>query len=72
VPQDGVIGPQTLNALDNIAARGGGISDICSEFLAQRLVFMTSLPTWKTFGLGWARRLCRLPYQALEEFQRDR
>ena len=29
------------------------------------LAFMTSLPTWKTFGLGWARRLCRLPYEAL-------
>ena len=33
---------------------------------------MTSLSTWQTFGLGWARRLCRLPYEALGEDQRDR
>ena len=38
---------------------------ICAEFQAQRLTFMASLPTWKVFGLGWSRRLCRLPYQAL-------
>ncbi len=38
---------------------------ICAEFQAQRLAFMASLPTWKTFGLGWARRLCRLPYESL-------
>ena len=38
---------------------------ICAEFQAQRLAFMASLPTWKIFGLGWSRRLCRLPYQSL-------
>ena len=38
---------------------------ICAEFQAQRLTFMASLPTWRTFGLGWSRRLCRLPYEAL-------
>jgi lysozyme family protein len=38
---------------------------ICTEFQAQRLFFMASLPTWKVFGLGWSRRLCRLPYQSL-------
>jgi hypothetical protein len=27
-------------------------------------MFMSSLATWKTFGIGWARRLCRLPYEA--------
>jgi lysozyme family protein len=37
----------------------------CSEFQAQRMAFMASLPTWKTFGLGWSRRLARLPYQAV-------
>ena len=38
---------------------------ICAEFQAQCLAFMASLPTWKIFGLGWSRRLCRLPYQSL-------
>ena len=61
VPQDGVIGEQTLHAIGRTAARQGGVVDLCSEFLALRLAFMTSLPTWKTFGIGWARRLCRLP-----------
>ena len=64
VPQDGMIGEQTVHAIDRTVARQGGIVDLCSEFLALRLVFMTSLPTWKTFGIGWARRLCRLPYEA--------
>jgi lysozyme family protein len=67
VPQDGVIGPGTLEAIAHAAARPGGIADLCGEFLAQRLWFMTSLPTWRTFGLGWARRLCRLPYEAISE-----
>jgi lysozyme family protein len=72
VSQDGVIGQRTLAAVDQSVARPGGITDLCAEFQAQRLLFMTSLPTWKTFGLGWARRLCRLPYESLDEDQRDR
>ncbi len=40
-------------------------ASICAEFQAQRLAFMASLPTWKVFGLGWSRRLCRLPYDSL-------
>ena len=72
VPQDGVIGEQTVHAIDRTVARQGGIVDLCSEFLALRLVFMTSLPTWKTFGIGWARRLCRLPYEAADAGYLDR
>ncbi len=64
MPQDGVIGPRTLDAIGQAAARPDGIADLCAEFLAQRLIYMTSLPTWKTFGLGWARRMCRLPYDS--------
>jgi lysozyme family protein len=36
----------------------------CIEFMAQRTLFMASLPGWRNFGLGWARRLARLPYEA--------
>jgi lysozyme family protein len=64
VAQDGVIGPKTLEAIGKIADESDGIAALCTELLAQRLAFMTSLATWKTFGLGWARRLCRLPYEA--------
>ncbi len=64
VRQDGVIGEQTLSAIDRAAAGPDGVADLCVEYLAQRLMFMSSLATWKTFGIGWARRLCRLPYEA--------
>jgi lysozyme family protein len=63
VPQDGMIGPRTLATIDLIARQPEGVTRLCTEFLAQRLWFMTTLPTWKTFGLGWARRLCSLPYE---------
>ena len=64
VPQDGVIGPKTLDAIGQLAAGSDGVTGLCAEYLAQRLLFMTSLASWKTFGLGWARRLCRLPFEA--------
>jgi lysozyme family protein len=60
---DGEIGAVTLAAVRN--APGGGTA-LCAEFQAQRLAWMTSLPTWRSFGLGWSRRLCLLPYQSLD------
>jgi lysozyme family protein len=66
VAQDGVIGPRTLQAIDHVVARPGGSMELGAELLAQRLTFMTALATWKSFGLGWARRLFRLQYASLE------
>jgi len=63
VPQDGILGPATLAALQ---ARAGQGATLCAEFQARRLTFMAGLPTWRTFGLGWARRLCALPFQAMQ------
>ena len=60
--EDGQPGPATLAAVAR--AEGGGAA-LCAEFQAQRMTFMASLPTWRVFGLGWARRLCALPYQSL-------
>lgn len=60
---DGVVGPATLAA---VAAHAGNGAGLLAEFQAQRLVFMAGLPTWRTFGLGWARRLCRLPFEAVQ------
>jgi lysozyme family protein len=65
VAQDGVIGPRTLQAINRLVAQPGGSAELCAELLAQRLTFMVSLPIWKSFGLGWARRLFRLPYASL-------
>lgn len=60
VTVDGVLGAETIGSLAGIHDLDG----VCAEFLARRLLLMASLPTWATFGLGWSRRVCRLPYQA--------
>lgn len=70
VPQDGVAGPRTLEAIGQLGATPGSVVEACSEFLARRLVFMAALPTWQTFGLGWARRLCSLPFEAAGYLER--
>jgi len=64
VAVDGMIGAITLDAVREAAARPDGTMALCVEFLTQRLLFMTGLSTWPTFGLGWGRRLFRLPYDA--------
>lgn len=60
---DGVLGEATLAA---VVGRSGQGAALMAEFQAQRMAFMAGLPTWKTFGLGWARRLCRLPFEAMQ------
>ena len=58
---DGIMGPQTIEAVEKATAM-----ELMSEFQSVRLVFMAGLPTWRTFGRGWARRICRLPYEAIK------
>jgi lysozyme family protein len=62
VTQDGALGPGTLAAV----RKAGPGAALCAEFQARRLVFMAGLPVWRSFALGWARRLCALSYQAIE------
>lgn len=62
VTADGMIGPATLA---RVQGHAGPSTALMAEFQAQRLAFMAALPTWRVFGLGWARRLCRLPYDAI-------
>lgn len=52
VGDDGILGPLTLAA----ALRANG-QRLATRFTAERLDFMTSLPTWGNFGKGWARRI---------------
>jgi lysozyme family protein len=52
VPQDGVVGPLTLAAVAKHQ-----LADTIAEFQARRSLYMLTLPTVGTFGLGWARRL---------------
>lgn len=48
-----------------IPSAEGEIFLVCAEFQAARLLYMASLPTWQRFGGGWAKRLCRLPFDAV-------
>lgn len=49
VAVDGAIGPLTIQA-----SKTPGIQ---SKYNGARLLFMTNLSTWPTFGKGWARRI---------------
>lgn len=57
---DGVIGIGTLQAL-TAADDARLIGDLCDR----RLKFLKSLRTWKTFGVGWARRVAGVRQAAL-------
>ena len=52
VTADGLLGPRTLSAVNNSDA-----AKFLAKFNGQRLLFMTSLSTWPSFGRGWARRI---------------
>ena len=52
---DGIIGQQTLAAV-----RAADPERLLRLVLAQRLRFMTGLPSWAAFGRGWARRIADL------------
>mgnify|MGYP003345721812 FL=1 len=48
VSQDGDIGPKTI-----LAAK----SYLANKLTDKRLGFLKGLPTWATFGRGWANRI---------------
>lgn len=54
VPQDGVIGPQTLQATRAYVA---------NAVTSKRLSFMQSLKTWSVFGKGWGSRIADIRSQ---------
>lgn len=55
VKDDGMIGPQTLLALNQADPEA-----LARRYLSQRLRFMSGLATWPAFGRGWARRIADL------------
>ncbi len=52
VTDDGVLGPMTMAAV-----HGAEPLRLVLAFNGERLDMMTSLPTWGSFGRGWARRI---------------
>lgn len=49
---DGKLGPKTLQAIQSMPG-----ARFVARFNGARLLFMTELGTWSTFGKGWARRV---------------
>lgn len=52
VADDGKLGPVTLQAIQAVDPM-----KLVLLFNAERLMFMTNLTTWGSFGKGWARRI---------------
>ena len=61
VPQDGRIGPATLKAVRAIPH-----AKMIHDYQDERLAFLQRLPTWKTFGKGWGRRVQEVRSLALQ------
>lgn len=61
VAEDGKIGPMTLGA---VATKGAlrMIAELCQA----RLNFLEKLPTFRTFGRGWSRRVSQVQLKAAE------
>ena len=49
---DGVLGPLTLQAIGTVPP-----ARLVARFNGARLAHLASLPTWDSFGRGWARRV---------------
>ncbi len=60
---DGAFGPETMNALNKALQKP--LWELCVAFMTERIVFMSGLPTWATYGRGWARRLVTTIYNSL-------
>jgi lysozyme family protein len=52
--EDGILGPHTLQAVQSMP-----VPRLVARFNACRLAFMAELPTWPSFGRGWARRIAQ-------------
>lgn len=52
VPDDGIIGPKTIDAV-----KAMDVNDVLLKLNAERLKFYTSLSTWSTYGKGWTNRV---------------
>jgi lysozyme family protein len=66
IATDGVIGPQTLDAVRAWTQPqvGKPLSELCIEVLAQRMVSLALDSNFAMFGVGWARRIERLAFRS--------
>jgi lysozyme family protein len=61
VEPDGGIGPKTLQAVNAMDADA-----LVGAYNDRRLSFLHDLPTWDTFGKGWARRVAEVKAAGLD------
>lgn len=59
VPDDGAIGPKTLEAVSDKNPR-----ELAQDICENRLAFLQGLPTFDTFGKGWSRRVAEVEQTA--------
>jgi lysozyme family protein len=59
VPADGILGPGTLGKALSMPA-----VILVAYFQAERVLFMSKLPEFATFGRGWARRVISTAIEA--------
>lgn len=55
VDMDGALGPKTLAAV-----KAADPKTLIEDYAKRRLSFLHDLPTWDTFGKGWARRIAEV------------
>lgn len=60
VTPDGRIGDITIKTVASCSVLG-----LVTECNAQRLMYLTTLPTWHAFGLGWTRRVVKMGVAAV-------
>lgn len=60
VPNDGVIGPKTLDAIHS-----DDPTELINAFCDERLEFLRGLSSFKTFGKGWTDRVGRVRQRSL-------
>lgn len=61
---DGVYGPRTKAALERHLRGDPTGTATANELHGRRIFFMAGISTWRTFGLGWSRRLAKVPMEA--------
>lgn len=55
VEMDGAFGPRTMAAV-----KAADPKKLVEDYALRRLSFLQDLPTWSTFGRGWARRVAEV------------
>ncbi|MEQ7920262.1 glycosyl hydrolase 108 family protein [Xanthomonas sp. WHRI 1810A] len=62
VVDDGQIGPESIAAVKRMS-----VTDVIMRLNAERLLFITKLSTWPTYGKGWSNRVAgNLQYGAVD------